>query len=1641
MPKINVTEAILSASILNEVSIPGEINFNQTALYHIFYKKYDPKFDPKKQFHLLKAENKITKGRVYLLQLRTQEKRQIIDLAHFARPDNPPEKLIIDGDIPDYCILKLPKYCSSQIEGNVGEGVQIFYGENPVTVLGNVGKNCLEKGSNRFIILGTDLRETKTATDTAIKLPLLKKPLNISSPSPISKPLLVPPIRTPSTVSAPKTSIMTPIGVSTPKPPLVCLSAPSFLVKPPLLAQNPIAIVNKKRGLASPQTPLIKIPKTTASQLLRTKTKPLTTPIVMQDFTKILENDSQRLLEYVETTEKEIQEKKNSGSLQTKNIPLPHQLKTLKQIAQAWRAGKKTAVFELATGTGKTNIMIYLQDAISKTLPNKEKPKMLFIVPLLGLIDQTIERFKAVTGDRLRVSSLKNGNQPLKKNRIKKLFDTSDVVVCTIQSFCTVRGQTYIPFDRISTIVIDEAHTALSLKRSQYLQNKIKIHNLRVIAVTATPYMELGGERTVYELMGFKKDGSDNPVTPYGIQEAIQDGINAPVVSALVYPKGYKKIKIKRNNTKNGDFNQKELDRIVNQKPYNQMVVNLYLNSYDEKTKQPLLGKKAIIFCGGINHAVSIATEFNAISLERFDADGQLRKNYDQKAFEHFIKDQKILNPEAYLETWPQIKEVKYGAFTIAADIHSKKTSEECKKILLRSKLGGCIILTGANKLIEGYDDPEIEVAIRAVPTLSSKVLLQSIGRVLRTSSTLTHKIAYVLEIAWGNSINCKYFNEFLRDRSTYIPRYSLGAVEEHRKFHSKAFNFDEFIAMPEAHPIEDIQWEPKLIENKSIQSCLAFIGPALRQLRDKLDLIKGVKTSLLGNQLSLWTLDPPKPELNASSTLVAEKNRKTKTKENPFLNESDEASFSTDEGENKENADNPNCRPLKKHSSEKKSEAEKFDNLPKKKISLVKQALRKPSSESELVPKNEDDYTPEFESASNYTDRIIGDNLDKAKEVLNYMHKTLSHKNKRVVEKKVSEDNNHFKAQREEALKSIEERLESLLKEYQSLNEKLDTLIKADGNLNNEEELFRQNTLSNLLNRIEEIEKQFETIQKELSILKDSDLKSKTKVGVKKLKHKENSSPNLEKNNLVLAAKNWIKGHPDLSLLELFTGEEIPTFPRGRYFAMLITELIMLGNKTIFPCDENFNTILHLAKNTFEIKALVEKGKMNINVVNKFGDTILHQHANNSDNYLNLDIFSYLLTAPGIDINARNKNGNTPLHLAIEFGLKKNPCQIPTSALFLLAFGASRTIENNSGTTAESLLLNNACRILSCSNGICSGHTIQDLIPTFALDETQITSNTLINIQDNNGYNCLYHAMRSRSLLMIKELINAGINPETLLGPDKKQAVLYLFETSNFICYRSISILKFLTQKNVEINLIDEFGNSPLSMMLTKINNFVMIDRIHEFLQITSPKILRAKNGHGDTPLHIFMQNAWKTISSELRTMKQNEMLLIFIKKFPGCFDVTNNDLDTPCHILYKRLLCYINTCPEYQSHNLKRQIACYTEFNKFLKINNIVLPTFIFNNAGESIAAIQQKISDALEKLSNPTNVPRVYVDAKEVEEDYARASSLFTPSYLTAPSFSIYEEVTNESFLSETLEYEEDNEDNDCPSWLRGGALYFE
>lgn len=300
-------------------------------------------------------------------------------------------------------------------------------------------------------------------------------------------------------------------------------------------------------------------------------------------------------------------------------------------------------VITMATGTGKTILFGNIAtEAIEKGITNQ----VLIITHTDELIQQAVDKVWRT-----------NPDYENKIGIIKANTNECDqpIVVASRQSLHGKRLKTY-PKDKFQFIITDEAHHATApsyLKIYDYFQPKIHL------GVTATTYRtDKRGLHNVFQSI----------VYSYTLEDAINDGNLVEIrQKAIETDADLDFVKIVA-----GDFQQSMLSTQLNTPERNHIIAS----GYQEHGE----GRKAIVFCVDVQHAVDMAQHFNYMGIN-------------------------------------------------AESIYGSMDLEHRREIISAYRNNEIKVLTNCNILIEGYDDPSLSCILMARPTKSELLYTQMLGR------------------------------------------------------------------------------------------------------------------------------------------------------------------------------------------------------------------------------------------------------------------------------------------------------------------------------------------------------------------------------------------------------------------------------------------------------------------------------------------------------------------------------------------------------------------------------------------------------------------------------------------------------------------------------------------------------------------------------------------------------------------------------------------------------------------------------------------------------------------------------------------------------------------------------------------------
>ncbi|CAB0030422.1 unnamed protein product [Trichogramma brassicae] len=244
-------------------------------------------------------------------------------------------------------------------------------------------------------------------------------------------------------------------------------------------------------------------------------------------------------------------------------------------------------------------------------------------------------------------------------------------------------------------------------------------------------------------------------------------------------------------------------------------------------------------------------------------------------------------------------------------------------------------------------------------------------------------------------------------------------------------------------------------------------------------------------------------------------------------------------------------------------------------------------------------------------------------------------------------------------------------------------------------------------------------------------------------------------------------------------------------------------------------------------VQALLRNGA-NPNLANREGHTPLHICCVRSDDYALAEMLLKICEEDYqlVDVDARDRRGDTPLHLALHYGNSN-------TAELLLRHGADPRVANAQELTPLHII---------CKNN-CVGRDLVNTLIELGKDNFQPV---LINAQDNNGNSPLHLALLYNRTSLIEPLLRNGADPN--LANNKGCTALHI------VCKRcnDVDLVEMLFEISkqvnqlVQVNIQDNYGNSPLHFAL-RYNRTNLIESLMK--NGADPNLANAK---GSTALHI---------------------------------------------------------------------------------------------------------------------------------------------------------------------------------------------
>lgn len=273
----------------------------------------------------------------------------------------------------------------------------------------------------------------------------------------------------------------------------------------------------------------------------------------------------------------------------------PYQETARQKVQEEWEEGKKRTLLVLPTGTGKTIVF-------SKIIEDRVKKgeRVLVIAHREELLEQASDKLYKSTG-------LKTATEKAEQTSLGSFYR---VVVGSVQTLQREKRLNQFPPEYFDTIVIDEAHHAISDGYQRVLEH---FEDANVLGVTATP--DRGDMRNLgsyFESLAYE----------YSLPEAIKSGYLSPI-KALTIP-----LKLDLSNVKQqaGDFSTKDLGTALDP----------YLEQIAEEMKKQCFNRKTVVFLPLVKTSQKFRDILNQHGFKAAEVNGesadreQILKDYEE---------------------------------------------------------------------------------------------------------------------------------------------------------------------------------------------------------------------------------------------------------------------------------------------------------------------------------------------------------------------------------------------------------------------------------------------------------------------------------------------------------------------------------------------------------------------------------------------------------------------------------------------------------------------------------------------------------------------------------------------------------------------------------------------------------------------------------------------------------------------------------------------------------------------------------------------------------------------------------------------------------------------------------------------------
>ena len=308
------------------------------------------------------------------------------------------------------------------------------------------------------------------------------------------------------------------------------------------------------------------------------------------------------------------------------------------------------------TGAGKTILFSHI---VGRLVKKDGLSKVLVIAHRDELTEQNRRKF-------LRVNP--NIDTSLVNSKTKSWG--GNVIFAMVQTLSMPANLKNMP--SVDFLVIDEAHHAVAETYRRIVDRARELNpDCKILGLTATPNRSDGkGLRPIFS----------NVADQISLAELISSG-HLVIPRTFVIDVGVRG-QLSEVKVSGADFDMNAVDRIMNQEPINEAVV--------EQWKEKAENRKTVVFCSTISHAESVAATFNSNGIKAVMISGQMSP------------DERNSNLSAYSN-------------------------------------GDASVIVNVQILTEGWDHPPTSCVVLLRPSSAKSTMIQMVGRGLRIINTQEH--------------------------------------------------------------------------------------------------------------------------------------------------------------------------------------------------------------------------------------------------------------------------------------------------------------------------------------------------------------------------------------------------------------------------------------------------------------------------------------------------------------------------------------------------------------------------------------------------------------------------------------------------------------------------------------------------------------------------------------------------------------------------------------------------------------------------------------------------------------------------------------------------------------------------------------